>query len=74
MARKNAFFEGWSWFRFNNLELALDRNLKFYTSVANGLKLKVRKIWGLIPTFIEVTGEKLVGRGLFAPSLPPDPK
>ena len=41
LARKNAFFEGWSWFRFNNLELALDRNLKFYTSVANGLKLKV---------------------------------
>ena len=34
--------------------------LKFYTSVAKSLKLKVRKIWGLIPTFVEVTGEKLV--------------
>ena len=42
--------------------------LKFYTSVAKELKLKVRKFWGLIPTFVEVTGEKLVG--LFAPPLP----
>ena len=40
--------------------------LKFYTSVAKELKLKVRKFWGLIPTFGEVTGEKLV-EGLFAP-------
>ena len=28
------------------------------------LKLKVRKFWGLYPTFVEVTGEKLV-RGAF---------
>ena len=35
--------------------------LKFYTGVAKGLKLKIRKIWRLIPTFVEVTGEKLVG-------------
>ena len=34
--------------------------LKFYTSVAKGLKLKVRKFWGLSPTFLVVTGEKLV--------------
>ena len=44
--------------------------LKFNTSVAKGLKLKVRKFWGLIPTFVEVTGKKLVlggaGGGLFA--------
>ena len=46
---------------FNNLGLALGLNLKFYTSVAKGLKLKVRKFLGLIPTFVEVTGEKLVG-------------
>ena len=32
-----------------------------YTSVEKGLKLKVRKFWGLIPTFVEVTGEKPVG-------------
>ena len=30
--------------------------LTFYTSVIKGLKLKVRKIWGLIPTLVEVTG------------------
>ena len=40
--------------------------------MAKGLKLKVRKFWGLILTFVEVTGEKLVG-GLFCtlPPLPP---
>ena len=31
--------------------------LKFYKSVATGLKLKVRKFWGLIPKFVEVIGE-----------------
>ena len=65
MTRKTAFFEGWSWFKFNNLGLALGTNLKFYTSLSKGLKLKVRKFWGLIPTFVEVTGEKLVGGGAF---------
>ena len=49
--------------------LALGMTLKSYASVAKGLKQKVRKCWELIPTFAEVTGEKLVG-GLFAP-LPP---
>ena len=43
--------------------------LKFYTSVAKGLKLKVRKFRGLNPAFVEVTGEKLVGRGgTYSPS------
>ena len=64
MTRKTAFFDGWSWFKFNNLELARRTNLIFYTSVAKGLKLKVRKLWSLTPTFVEVTGEKLV-EGLF---------
>ena len=64
MTRKTAFFDGWSWFKFNNLELARGTNLIFYTSVAKGLKLKVRKLWSLTPTFVEVTGEKLV-EGLF---------
>ena len=67
MTRKTAFFEGWSWFKFDNLGLALGTNLKFYTIVAKGLKLKVRKFCGLIPTFAEVTEEKLVGGGRFAP-------
>ena len=64
-----------SWFKFNNLGLTLGMNLKFYTSVAKGLKLKVRKIWGLIPTFVEVTKGKLVegveGGGWHSPPLPP---
>ena len=37
--------------------------------MAKGLKLKVRKFWGLIPTFVEVTKEKLVGRPFW--TLPP---
>ena len=41
-------------------------NLKFYISVTKGLKLKVGKFLGLILTFVEVLGEKLVG-GLFSP-------
>ena len=47
--------------KFNNVGLALGMTLKFYTSVAKGSKLKVRKFCGLSPTFVEVTGEKLVG-------------
>ena len=35
--------------------------LKLYTSVTKGFKLKVRKFYRLIPTFVEVTGEKQVG-------------
>ena len=35
--------------------------LNSYASVAKGLKLKVRMCWGSIPTFVEVTGEKLIG-------------
>ena len=34
--------------------------MNFYTRVGKGLKLKVRKFKGLIPTFVKVTGEKLV--------------
>ena len=70
LTRKTSFFDRWSWFKFNNLGLALGTNLKFYTSVAKGLKLKVRKFWGLIPTFVEVTGGKLVG----GPFCPPHPE
>ena len=35
-------FEGWSWFNVNNLGLALGMALKFYSSVAKRLKLKVK--------------------------------
>ena len=57
---------GWSWFKFNNVGLALGTNLKFCTSAAKGLKLKVGIFWGLIRTFAEVTEEKLV-RDTFLP-------
>ena len=66
---KPLFFEGLPWFKFNNLGVALGTNLKSYTSVAKGLKLNVRKFCWLIPTFVGVTGEKLV-RGAFFPPLP----
>ena len=35
--------------------------MNFYTSLVKGLKLKVRKFCRLIPTFLKVTEEKLVG-------------
>ena len=50
-----------SWFKFNNLALALGMTLKFYASVTKRLKLKVTKFSRLIPTFVEVSGEKPVG-------------
>ena len=59
------FFERCSWFKFNHLGQTLDMALEFYAIVTKGLKLKIRKFWGLILTFVEVAGEKLVG-GLFA--------
>ena len=66
--------EGWSWFTFNNLGLALGTNMEFYTSVSKGLKLKFRKLWRLIPTFVQVTGEKLVGEVFLQHPLPPLPE
>ena len=45
--------------------LALGANLKLCTSVAKGLKLKVRKFWGPNPPSVEVTEGKLVGGGGF---------
>ena len=64
--RNHFFLRGWSSFKFNSFGLALGTNLKFYTSVEKGLKLKVRKFLGVVPTFGEVTGEKLV-EGSFYP-------
>ena len=63
------FIKGCSWFKFNNLELALRMTLKFYTSAAKGLKLKVRKFLGLIPTSIVEKGEKLIKGAFLAPSI-----
>ena len=61
---------GGSSLKFNNLGLALGTNLKFYTSLWKGLKLKVIKFWGPIFMFAKVTGKQLVG-GPFLPHPPP---
>ena len=66
--KKGWTFEGWPWFKFNNLGLALGMDLKCYTSVAKESKLKVRKFCELISTFLEVTGEKLIGGFLGPPA------
>ena len=59
-SRETIFFESYCWFKFNNLGLPLGMALKLYTSVAKGLKLKVRKFGKLNPTFVKVIWEKLV--------------
>ena len=46
-------------------------DLRFYISVAKGLKVKSRKVLGLTPTFVEVTAEKLVGEAILVNPLPP---
>ena len=55
------FIWGVAWFKFNNLGLALGMALKIYITVTKRLKLKARKFWGLVPMFVDVAGEKLVG-------------
>ena len=66
LTRKTAFFNGRSWFNFNNLGLAMGISLTFYTRLPKDFKIKVRKFWELILTFVEVIGETLVG-GPFCP-------
>ena len=61
MTKRATFFWRCSWFKFNNLRLALGIALKFNASGPKGLKLKVREFRGLIPTFVEVKKQKLVG-------------
>ena len=67
------FFEGWSWYKFNNLGLALETNLKFYASVAKGLKLKVRKVLAadsyVRRSYRGKTGSGDGGGGAFCPTL-----
>ena len=43
--------------------------MKLSTNVAKGLNRRVRKFWRLIPTVVEVTGEKLAGRAFLPPIL-----
>ena len=69
MTRKTFFFEESSWFKVNYLEMAQGMALTSYATVAKELKLNVRKCWGFVPTFVDVTGEKIVG-GFLAPHTP----
>ena len=66
---ENFFFEGCSWFR---LSKALDMILNFDTSMAKVLKIKVRKFFWLIRTFVEGTVERLV-EVFLNPPLPATP-
>ena len=63
LTRKNNLSEGWPWFKFNNVGLTPGMALKFYTNMVKELKLKVRKFWELIPMFVDVVREILVGVG-----------
>lgn len=44
--KKTFFFEERSWLKFKNLRLVLAKTLKFYSSLAKRLMLKLRKSWG----------------------------
>ena len=61
--KNSSFFEGYTWFKFNNLRLTLDMALKFYTSVAM-IKTKSQRI--LATKFCRVYRGKN-GRGHVAP-------
>ena len=40
---------------------------KLYTSVEKGLKKYMKNFWGIIPTFVEVTGKNGIERSVFTP-------
>ena len=46
LTRKKTFFKAWSWFKFNNLRLAMGMTLKFYTSMAKRVETKSQKVLG----------------------------
>ena len=69
--KKLFFFDGWSWFKFNNLGMALGVTLKFYISVSKGLKLQVRKFRELKSYVCRRYSEKIGrGGGTFWPAAP----
>ena len=43
LSRKNNFFKGWFWFKFNNFRLVLGMTLKIFSCVRKRLQLKVLK-------------------------------
>ena len=68
-SENTAFSEGWSWFKFNNLGHIVGGNLKFYTGVAKGLKLKIRNLEGASSYVCRSYREK-TGRGDLFPLHP----
>ena len=46
LTRKTTFFEGWSWFKFNNLGLTLGTNLKFLPVWQKGKNYKSESFLG----------------------------
>ena len=69
MTRKNNFFEGWSWLKFNNLELALGMALKFYTKHGERVKTKSQKVWR-VNSYSWRSYRGKAGGGPFCPLLP----
>ena len=65
--RKNNFFEGRSWFKFNNLGQALGMALKIYTSVAKMVEAKSQKMFKANSYVCWNYRGKTSGRGLFTP-------
>ena len=57
----------WVEVKFSNLGLALGMDLKYYSRVTKGLKLRANS------TFVEVTGEKLVGEPFLLTPTPSPP-
>ena len=71
--RKIAFFEGWSWFKFINLGLALGINLKLLRQCGKSIKSKSQKVFGANSYVCWSYRERVVG-GVFLPRpLPPIP-
>lgn len=59
--RNKKISNGLLWVKINHLVLILGTALTFDSHVVKELELKVRTSWRIIPTFEEVTGEKLIG-------------
>ena len=70
--QKNHFSEEWSWFKLNNLGLALGIALKLYASVVKGLKIKVKSSWGAISN-VSRSYKGKTGRGTLCSTPPPPP-
>ena len=63
-------FEGKSWFKFNNLVLALGIALKFYTPVGKSVKTKSQKVFGSSSYVCRSYRGKAGSGGTVCPPLP----